>query len=147
MVLLSSKPTPSHATVSWGWIFYSDGYERRRGSSSLSPSVCVPAGPFKPTPVSTGIPHPYKRVWDSAGTGAGRQKFARGRPVPITRLKAQSLPSPAPKAQPGPVRAHFQELWARLMIFPSPSPGLEPGLLKVCSQPIFGMLIESPNLK
>jgi hypothetical protein len=40
--------------------------------------VFIPTGPFKPMPVSTGIPHPYERVRVSVGTGAGWQKFARG---------------------------------------------------------------------
>ncbi|KAF8951448.1 hypothetical protein BDZ97DRAFT_1769794 [Flammula alnicola] len=46
--------------------------------------VSVPTGPVQTRTCKHGIPYPWPRVRVLAGTGAGRQKFARGLPVPIT---------------------------------------------------------------
>src|ERR1700678_1919824 len=51
---------------------------------------CNPRDPQKPAPATTGnlLPCLWERVF--AGTGAGQQNFARGRPVPITNGDSSS---------------------------------------------------------
>ncbi|KAF8955873.1 hypothetical protein BDZ97DRAFT_2063348 [Flammula alnicola] len=47
--------------------------------------VSVPTGHLQTRTCKHGIPYPWPRVQVLAGTGAGRQKIARGLPVPITK--------------------------------------------------------------
>ncbi|KAF8951334.1 hypothetical protein BDZ97DRAFT_1769953 [Flammula alnicola] len=50
--------------------------------------VSVPTGHLQTRTCKHGIPYPWPWVRVLAGTGAGRQKIARGLPVPITKSSA-----------------------------------------------------------